>query len=41
MLSVSRFAAQNDSHSEINAEIAELPSALTAENPLAKTPKSR
>jgi cell division protein FtsW len=40
MLSVSRFAAQNDSHSENNAEIAELPSSLTAENPLAKTPKS-
>jgi hypothetical protein len=36
MLSVSRFAAQNNQRSEINAEIAELPSEMTAENPLAK-----
>lgn len=36
MLSVSRTAALRDQDKEINAEIAELPSGMTAENPLMK-----
>lgn len=36
MLSVSRFAAQTNRNREVNAEIAELPAELTAENPLAR-----